>query len=58
MTYQHKYRITFGTEGQPHRQVIEVYAFDIKSAIEVALLSLKDEPTIPPITNAELVKEI
>ncbi len=58
MIYQHKYKITFGTKGTSQRQEIEVYAFDIRSAIEVALNSLKDEPTIPAITSVELVKEL
>lgn len=58
MNYQNKYRISFGHKGLPDYKTIDVYAFDIRSAIEVALNSLKDEPTIPAITSVELVKEL
>lgn len=57
MNYQHKYKISFGHKGLADHKVIEVYAFDIKSAIDVALHSMQDEVKVLPITSVEAVKQ-
>lgn len=57
MQNQNKYLVVFGHKNQPGHLEMYVYAFDTKSAIYVALESMKDEASIPAITKIELVKE-
>ncbi len=57
MTYQHKYKAIFGHKHQPNYREVEVYAFDLKSAVEVAMFIVSEETNVGVLTNVGIVKD-
>lgn len=56
MTYQHKYKAIFGHKNQPNYKEVEIYAFDLKSAVEVAMSIVVDEVNIGQLVSIEIIK--
>lgn len=56
MTYQQKYKAIFGHKHQPNYREVEVYAFDLKSAVEVAMQVMSTEVNVGSLSSVEMVR--